>query len=141
MSIHHPTSTLVDPRAQQAARFAFNVALASAHSYARLHHIPFNPVNVDAVITFEGEDYAVEVKGVGQTSKTETLAFTVTHRSTGFSFTFDTVIRSERRNKAGNVKVRYNLTGKGSWTTLDEASAGLVALAAGWLAKFKGMAG
>lgn len=138
MSIHHSTSTRVDIRAQQAARFAFNVALASAHSYARLHHIPFNPVKVDAVIAFEGEDYAVEIKGVGQTSKTETLAFTVTRRSTGYAFTFDTVIRSERRNKAGDVKVRYNLAGKGSWTTLDEASAGLVAIAAGWLAKFKG---
>lgn len=112
----------------------FMASLATAHTTARVQHRPFNPLEPQQVITHEGEDYAVEWRGRQGTSKTEPIDFSVTRRQTGRAYEF-ALIRSERRSKTtGRATVRYSLTGQGSWTTLDETVAGLVALAAPKLA-------
>lgn len=107
----------------------FQASMATAHTTARVQQRPCNPVQPDAVLTLDGQTYAVEWRG-GGLSKTMELTCTVTRHDTGRAHEL-VLIRSERQSKrTGRSTVRYNLKGQPAWATRDEAQLAMVALAA-----------
>ncbi|UQN06801.1 hypothetical protein [Deinococcus sp. QL22] len=114
-------------------RERFNVQLAQAHTYARDHSVPFNPIKPDALLELDGDAYSVEwmlVRGDTMSTAMQVWAVTVRPRSTGVAQGYGQVIRKERRSKkTGCATVRYN-SPAGNYSTEDEVQAALVALTA-----------
>ncbi|UQN05503.1 hypothetical protein [Deinococcus sp. QL22] len=127
MSVH-PTS--IPDQSRQ--RELFNVRLAQAHTYARDHSVPFNPIKPNALVELQGNTYSVEWKLVrfDLMSPTQVWAVTIRPRSTGVAYGYGQVIRKQRRSKkTGLATVRYN-SPAGNYSTEDEVQAALVALTA-----------
>ncbi|UQN06324.1 hypothetical protein [Deinococcus sp. QL22] len=117
---------------QSRQRERFNVQLAQAHTYARDHSVPFNPIKPDALVELNGDTYSVEWKLVrfDLMSPTQVWAVTIRPRSTGVAQGYGQIIRKQRRSKkTGLATVRYN-SPAGNHSTEDEVQTALVALTA-----------
>jgi len=113
-------------------RERFNVQLAQAHTSARDHSVPFNPLKPDALLELNGETYSIEWFQVrfDLMSPTQVWAVTIRPLSTGVAHGYGQVIRKERRSKkTGLATVRYN-SPAGNYSTRDEVQAALVVLTA-----------
>lgn len=108
------------------------ILLARATERARFQRVPYNPLNPDAVVRCEGQDYALTWLDLDfdLMSPSRRSTVTVTCRATGERLDIGGVWRKERRTKAGETKVTYTLKGAGSWHSYEGVCAGLVALAA-----------
>lgn len=113
------------------------VNLALAYSDARLYGTPMCPVKPTAVITHQGETYAVEQHSYSGLSKTEKYWLTITRHATGKSLSYNVVRKYRQSKKTGHTTYHVNLVGfrgiKG-WSNWDAAFAAVVAMAAPRLA-------